>query len=73
MKLKHEKADIYIPYGLTLDGKTVAQRRMIEGHTIRHGTVGRLHDFRIKIGRLNVNQPAGHYSDRLMVTVRSDR
>jgi hypothetical protein len=73
MRLKHDKADFYIPYNLTLDGKTVAQRRMIEGHTIRHGAVGRLHDFRIMIGRLNINQPAGHYSDRLMVTVRSDR
>jgi len=73
MRLKHDKADFYIPYSLTLDGKTVAQRRMIEGHTLRHGMVGRLHDFRIMIGRLNINQPAGHYSDRLMVTVRSDR
>lgn len=73
MKLKHEKADIYIPYGLTLDGKAIAQRRMIEGDTIRHGMAGRLHDFRVTIGRLNVHQPAGHYSDRLLVTVRSEQ
>jgi hypothetical protein len=72
MQLKHGKAEIYIPYSLTLDGKTVTQRRMMEGDTIRHGVLGRLHDFRITIGAVNVDQPAGQYSDRLMVTVRSD-
>lgn len=73
MRLKHEKASIYVPYSLMLDGEPITQSRLVDMNTVSQGSIGRLHDFRIIIGRVDNGQAAGHYSDRLLVTVISDQ
>lgn len=73
MRLKHEKAAIYVPYALALDGVPIDADRLIDANTISQGVTGRLHDFRLKIGRVEAGHPAGQYSDRLVVTIRADQ
>ena len=73
MQLKHEKASVYIPYSLILDGESLTQSRLVDSNTISQGSIGRLHDFRIILGKIEPHQPAGHYSDRLIVTVTSEQ
>lgn len=73
LRLKHDKAPVYVPYGLVLDGVPVDLDHLVEEHTISKGSIGRLHDFRLTVGRVEAGHPAGQYADRLMVTISADQ
>lgn len=73
MRLKHENAILYVPYALTLDGVPIDLDRLIDVNTISEGVTGRLHDFRLRVGRVEAGHPAGRYSDRLIVTIQADQ
>lgn len=71
--LKHHKADILIPYTLSLDGSSLGESRLMGQESISFGAIGRLHDLRIRLGRIAPGHTAGVYTDRLVVTIRAEQ